>query len=169
MTAPTLTTERLTLRPHVMADFPGFRTVLTGLRAVYMDGPHDDLGAWHMFCADVAHWSLRGIGGLAVTRKTTGEVVGQVAITHPPHFPELELGWLTYDGHEGQGYVTEAAGAFRDWAFAQGWPTLVSYIDPGNDRSIAVAERLGARRDAAAPRPSPEDLVYRHAAKESAA
>ena len=31
--------------------------------------------------------------------------------------PEKELGWLVYDGYEGQGYATEAAAALRDWAF----------------------------------------------------
>jgi len=62
-------------------------------------------------------------------------------------------------GHEGRGYATEAALALRDWAFS-----LVSYIAPGNAASVAVAERLGARLDPAAPRTVPADLVYRHSA-----
>ena len=41
----------------------------------------------------------------------------------------------------------------------------VSYIDPGNARSIALAERLGARPDPDAPRADPDDLVYRHTAR----
>lgn len=59
--------------------------------------------------------------------------------------------------------MTEAAVALRDWAFAElGLPSLVSYFDPANVRSIAVAERLGAVRDDNAPRQDPEDVVYRH-------
>jgi RimJ/RimL family protein N-acetyltransferase len=51
----------------------------------------------------------------------------------------------------------------RDWAFAERrLPTLVSYCDPANERSIAVAERLGAVRDDLAPRQDPEDVVFRH-------
>ena len=51
----------------------------------------------------------------------------------------------------------------RDWAFAVlGVETLVSYVDPANQRSIAVAERLGAYRDAAAVVQDPGDLVFRH-------
>ncbi len=43
-----------------------------------------------------------------------------------------------------------------------GWETAVSYIDPANARSIALAERLGCTRDDAADRVHPDDLVYRH-------
>ena len=42
---------------------------------------------------------------------------------------------------------------------------LVSYVDPENRRSIAVAERLGARLDPGAPKQDPGDLVYRHRAQ----
>lgn len=91
------------------------------------------------------------------------ECVGQVGINHGPLFPERELGWLLYEGHEGQGYATEAARALRDWAFgAGGLETLVSYFDAGNHRSIAVAERLGGRPDPDAPRQDPDDIVYRY-------
>jgi RimJ/RimL family protein N-acetyltransferase len=70
---------------------------------------------------------------------------------------------MLYDGYEGNGYATEAAAAFRDWAFgALGLQTLVSYLDPANLRSAAVAERLGAVLDPDAARQDPEDLVYRH-------
>lgn len=52
------------------------------------------------------------------------------------------------------------------WAWDQGIKTLVSYIDPANARSIALAERLGARHDPDAPLPegeTPEEtIVYRH-------
>ena len=95
--------------------------------------------------------------------RETGECVGQVGINHGPLFPEKELGWLLYEGHEGHGYAFEAALALRDWAFgAGGLNTLVSYIDPANVRSVAVAERLGGVLDPDAARQDPEDLVFRH-------
>jgi RimJ/RimL family protein N-acetyltransferase len=52
------------------------------------------------------------------------------------------------------------AHAFRDL----GWTTAVSYIDPDNARSIALAERLGAVRDRGARQPVFDKpcLVYRH-------
>jgi RimJ/RimL family protein N-acetyltransferase len=132
-------------------------------RSQFMGGPFDERGAWGMFCHDIACWSLYGHGGLMVDLPATGETVGQVGVNGGPLFPEQELGWLLYDGFEGRGYITEAAALMRDWAFGTlGVGSLVSYMDPRNSRSIAVAQRLGAVRDDEAPRQDPEDLVYRH-------
>jgi RimJ/RimL family protein N-acetyltransferase len=163
MTAPTLTTDRLTLRPHRMDDFPVYADFLGSDRARYMDGPLDRTAAWGWFCDAVAHWPLFGFGELMVTRRDTGAVVGAVGLTKGIDFPEVELGWMLYAGHEGQGFATEAAGALRDWGFgARGLATLVSYIDPPNALSIAVARRLGAVEDTGADRPTATDLVFRH-------
>lgn len=162
-TIPTLRTRRLVLRAPVLADFDAYRDLMASPRSTYMGGPFDEARAWGLFCHDIACWSLFGHGALMVDVTATNECVGQVGINHGPLFPEKELGWLLYDGFEGQGYVTEAAAALRDWAFAElRLPSLVSYFDPANVRSIAVAERLGAARDDAAPRQDPEDVVYRH-------
>lgn len=160
---PTLRTRRLLLRPMVEADFPAYRDMMASQRSAFMGGPVEARFAWGMFCHDIACWTLFGHGGLMIDVVATNECVGQVGINHGPLFPEKELGWLLYDGFEGQGYVTEAAVALRDWAFVElRLPSLVSYFDPANIRSIAVAERLGAVRDDAAPRQDPEDVVYRH-------
>jgi len=161
--APTLRTRRLVLRPMVEADFPAYRDMLATPRSIYMGGPFDEARAWGLFCHDIACWTLYGHGGLMIDVAPTTECVGQVGINHGPLFPEKELGWLLYDGFEGQGYVTEAATALRDWAFAElKLPSLVSYFDPANTRSIAVAQRLGAVRDDDAPRQDADDVVYRH-------
>ncbi|MCR6672125.1 GNAT family N-acetyltransferase [Devosia ginsengisoli] len=163
MTIPTLTTPRLTLRPSAYADFPAYAALMASPRSIHMGGPFDTFAAWGLFCHDVALWHLFGHGALMIDLTETGQCVGQVGINHGPLFPEKELGWLLYDGHEGQGYAIEAAQALRDWAFASGGlTTLVSYCDAGNVRSIAVAERLGAVRDPAAPKQDPEDVVFRH-------
>ena len=160
---PTLTTERLILRPPVLADFALMQTMLASPRAQYMGGPYDLIGAWRVMCQDIALWQMFGHGALMVDVRETGECVGQVGINHGPLYPEKELGWLLFDGHEGRGYAVESAGAMRDWAFAAlGLPSLVSYIDAPNAVSIAVAVKLGAVLDPDAPRQDPTDLVYRH-------
>ncbi len=57
----------------------------------------------------------------------------------------------------------EAALAARDWVCGHGpLAMLVSYVDPRNLRSIRLAERLGAVRDAAAPVIEGGDVVMRH-------
>ncbi len=160
---PTLTTERLILRPPVFEDFADYAQLMASPRARYMGGPFDTRAAWGMFCHDVALWHLFGHGALMIDLRGTGKCVGQVGINHGPLFPEKELGWLVYDGYQGNGFAVEAAAALRDWAFAAvGCESLVSYIDAGNVASARVAERLGAVRDFAARKQDPEDLVYRH-------
>ena len=85
----------------------------------------------------------------------------------PEAGPEKEIGWTIWsEEHEGQGLAYEAAAVVRDYTFdTLGWDTAVSYIDEGNHRSAALAERLGAWLDEDAPRPDkekPPAMVYRH-------
>jgi RimJ/RimL family protein N-acetyltransferase len=137
--------------------------MLASPRAKGMGGPFTERDAWGLFCHDTACWTLFGHGALMVDRSDTGETVGQVGINAGPLFPETELGWLLYDGHEGHGFATESAKALRDWAFAHSAvESLVSYTDPDNTASQSVARRLGAVLDTDAPRQDPEDLVWRH-------
>lgn len=165
MIAPTLHTERLTLRPLTMADYPAYAEFLASPRSIHMGGSYDTFGAWALFCHDAGQWALFGHGGLMIDLTATGETVGNVGISHGPLFPEPELGWFLYAGHEGRGYATEAGRALRDWGFAvRGLPTLVSYVGPENRASVAVAERLGAVLDPTAKRQEgdDDDLVFRH-------
>src|SRR5687767_2400847 len=128
---PRLVTERLVLRAPVAEDFPLYAQLHASPRAVHMGGPFALRAAWGLFCHEVAGWALFGHGALMIDLRATGACVGQVGINHGPLFPEKELGWLVYDGHEGQGYATEAAAALRDWAARKlGLHRLVSYIDP---------------------------------------
>lgn len=160
---PTLETERLLLRPQVMADWPAYASLMMSGRAAHMGGPHTLAGAWGLFCQDFAQWGLMGHGALMIEDRATGLCLGQVGINSGPLFPEHELGWLVYPAAEGKGYAFEAARAMHDWAFgARGLETLVSYIGPDNLRSRRLAERLGAELDATASRLDPADLVYRH-------
>lgn len=160
---PTLATERLILRPMQLADFVAYAAMLASPRSAFMGGPFDRRGAWGMFCHDIACWELFGHGALMLELRADGVCVGQVGINHGPLFPEKELGWMLYEGFEGRGYATEGAAALRDWAFGTlGLATLVSYFDPANAASIAVAERLGAVRDADADVQDAGDLVFRH-------
>ena len=160
---PVLNTNRLRLRPIVFDDFAAYRDVMASHRAVYMGGPFELATAWGMFANDAAQWLLFGHGCLMIERRSDGLVLGQVGINHGPLFPEKELGWLLYEGLEGHGYAFEAAAAMRDWAFSHlGLATLVSYCDPENARSIALAQKLGATLDREARGQDPEDLVFRY-------
>ncbi|OLP59821.1 GNAT family N-acetyltransferase [Xaviernesmea oryzae] len=160
---PVLTTTRLTLRVPDIGDFPRMARFLASPRAAGVGGPYDEPGAWHMFCHGVACWTLFGYGALTIVHTETGDVLGQIFLNNGPLFAETEMGWMLYDGHQGQGYATEAAFAVRRWAFDQlNLQTLVSYVSAENAASAAVARRLGAVLDPKAARDKPSDLVFRH-------
>ena len=115
---------------------------------------------------EVGSWSLQGFGSWGIETHD-GAFVGQVGINKPSHFPEIELGYLIMPEFEGKGIAFEAAKTARAWAFETlKLDSLVSYIDPKNARSIALATRLGASHDAQAALPdgetSEETAVYRH-------
>ena len=159
---PELETPRLTLRAPRVEEFPAYRALFTSSRAVHI-GEYDERSAWREFASDAGHWVLFGYGPWHILRKEDGALVGGVGLLNLDFYPEIELGWHLYDGFEGYGFATEAAVAARDWAFDdRGVPTLVSYIDRDNARSIAVAKRLGAKLDPNAQKVDAEDVVYRH-------
>jgi RimJ/RimL family protein N-acetyltransferase len=165
---PVIETDRLRLRAPVKEDFEAVAVFLGGPRAAYVGGARPRLEAWKSFATIVGTWLLDGYGYWSVERRADGVLVGAVGYQGPPRFAEIELGWDLYDGFEGHGYATEAARAARDWGFATaGFPTVVSYVDAANARSIAVADRLGCTRDAHAARPDPEDIVFRHPSPEA--
>lgn len=161
-TAPYIQGTHVRLRPHRAEDMAPFWAFYQSDRAAFVSAPTDEVDFWYKFASEVGSWPLRGLGGWAIETEN-GAFAGQVAIIHPPHFPETELGWILFDGFEGRGLAFEAASLARDYAWAAIRPaSLVSYIDPQNTRSIALATRLGATLDRAAEVFDAGDLVYRH-------
>lgn len=146
-----------------MTDYPSYANFMASDRSRMMGGPRVGWAAWGLFSSDIAMWELYGHGALMIDLRDSGECVGQVGINHGPMFPEKELGWMLYEGFEGQGYATEAGRAMRDWAFdVLKLETLVSYFDPQNHKSMAVSARLGGSRDDGASKQDPDDIVYRY-------
>ena len=160
-----INTARLTLRQPVPADWDAFRDFMLSDRSSGVGGPHTLGAAWRKFACEFGHWDIYGFGMWSVTRKGSDACIGMIGPWCPPDWPENEIGWMIFDPTvEGTGIAGEAARAAIDHAFASGWDTAVSYIAPDNARSIALAEKLGATRDDAAPKPDayPGTLVYRH-------
>ncbi len=165
---PVLTTERLTLRAPAPQDAEAFVAFYQTDRAEFVGGPKSERDAWYFFCAEIGHWAVNGFGMFTVTPQDSDDALGIVGHWYPKGWPEREIGWVLFDG-EGTGIAQEAARACVIHAFRHlGWNTAVSYIDPENARSIALAERLGAELDEAATPPVRKDpdaadaLVYRH-------
>ena len=163
---PALRTERLILRAPRLEDFTCYAEIVAGPGGRFLvEDPTRD-GAWADFMQVVATWILRGHGAWTATRD--GAPVGFVLIGFEPGDLEPELGYLFLPAAEGRGLAYEACRAVLAHARdTMGLTTLVSYVATDNPRSIALAARLGARRDPAAEAaltPADRDTthVYRH-------
>jgi RimJ/RimL family protein N-acetyltransferase len=146
---PTLETERLLLRPFEENDVDAYTAVLQSPEVRALLHLPDDVGryeAWLGMAQQLGQWELRGTGQWALVEKASGEFVGRAG-THRPEradWPGIEVGWALHPGHWGKGYATEAGGAAVEYAFAHhDVDALYSLILPENERSQAVARRLG--------------------------
>lgn len=159
---PLLTTERLILRAPRLSDFAAYREIVCTDRGAHIGGPMSREDSWFDFTGMMANWMLHGHGGWAVEDSTTLELLGFVVLGLEPGDHEVELGYIFRATAEGKGYASESAAAARQWAFGElRLPTLVSYVDRKNTRSIALAERLGAFDDTPADWDA-EGIVFRH-------
>lgn len=88
------------------------------------------------------------LGFWATIYKATGACIGRCGI-NPQMIegqPELEVGYLIGKAYWRQGLGGEAAHAIVDYGFEQlGLPRLICAIDPKNQASIKVAEKIGMR------------------------
>ena len=104
--------------------------------------------AWRRMAMLVGHWALRGYGPWVIEEKASGHWVGYSGLWNPEGWPEPELMWGLAAHVHGRGYATEASRRARDFAYRDlGWTTLTSYIDPRNQPSLRVAQRLGAAHE----------------------
>lgn len=142
-----LETDRLRLRHWLEKDFDAYASYYADEEtARFVGGTHTRDKAWRRMASELGHWALRGFGYWAVEEKATGALVGCVGLWLPEGWPELELGYWLLPQMQGMGYAAEAGRRALDYAYAElGVDTLVSYIDPDNEPSIRLAERLGGR------------------------
>lgn len=168
--APRLETDRLILRGPEARDIDPTIAFLMDQQRAAKFGASDTRGdAWRWFMLNVGHWHFHGYGYFALELKDTGESAGICGIWNPEGWPEPEIGWVVFDGFEGKGLAFEAATAARSWAYdALRFTTLTSNIVPGNARSVALAERLGARFERTyVNEHMGEDMLFRHPGPEA--
>lgn len=147
VTAPTLETIRLRLRPLTMDD-------AVALNEIQSDAAHMRFYPHPFSLEESRDWIRRmraryeeiGYALLAVEDRATGEFLGNVG----PHLQrvdgtdEVELGWSITPARARQRIATEAAAACRDWVFSTlDVDHVISLIRPENTPSRGVAENLG--------------------------
>lgn len=146
---PELRTERLRLRALSEDDFEEYAAMMADPDVTQFLGdgrPLSRADAWRQLAIFAGHWMLRGFGLWAVEERASGRFVGRVGCHHPAEFPEFEIGYVLARHAWGRGYAREAAAASLLYARnVLRREAIGSLIRPGNERSIRVAESLGAR------------------------
>lgn len=163
---PVIETERLILRAPGPQDWSAWRAMMASDRARFIRrGTASDADAWRAFGHFIGHWVLRGFGMFVFARRGADGTLGMAGPWVPEGWPEREIGWSLWSAQaEGHGYAFEAAQAARGYAYdILGWQTAVSYVEPANARSVALAQRLGTVPDSGAAHPGDAPcIVYRH-------
>ncbi|WYK03371.1 GNAT family N-acetyltransferase [Cereibacter sphaeroides f. sp. denitrificans] len=163
---PVLRTDRLILRGPRESDLPAMIAFGESDRTRFIGGRQDSFGTWRIFLAGIGHWALRGYGMWSVDTHE-GAFVGRVGVINHIGWPEPELGWHLYEGHEGKGYAREAALAVRDHMQVRlGMGPLISMIDAENSRSLSLVRRLGAKLERAFEEGGRLIHIYRHPSDE---
>lgn len=101
----------------------------------------------------------------------TGLLIGVCGLCHPDwSVPQFEVRYWLRTGYEGHGYMTEAATAVVDLAFAHlGAKRVELRCEPENKSSIALARRLGFERKGRlqAPGSVGEEIVFIRTAQQA--
>lgn len=170
MTSVTLETPRLRLRPPVREDFEGWVAMAADpVTMATLGGIQPRSVAWRAFVQMAGSWSLYGFGMFSVIQRSTGRWIGRVGPWRPDGWPGNEVGWGLVSDVHGQGYAMEAASAAIDWAVDElRWTEFIHCIDASNERSVALALRLGStllrQADLPAPHAHPVDIYGQSAA-----
>ena len=160
---PSKETNRLTLRTPMKSDLPAMDDYLSKDRISFIDGPLDDVGTWRTLLASLGHWHLRGFGFWHIEYRESGEMAGAVGFLHHFDWPAPELGWNVHHNFEGKGVAYEAAPAVRRYGENHlNINGMVSFIEPTNTHSAALAKRLGAAFEKSHCLSEHECQVYRH-------
>jgi RimJ/RimL family protein N-acetyltransferase len=95
-------------------------------------------------------WNDYGFGGCGVRELATAELIGVVGMAVPTvlqdQLPPVTVGWRFAPTAWGKGFATESATAVLDQAFTtMGLERVGCVTGAENQRSVALAERLGMR------------------------
>jgi RimJ/RimL family protein N-acetyltransferase len=169
-TVPVLTTDRLTLRGHRRDDFPDSAAMWGDPQVTrYIGGrPQTTEEVWARLLRYVGHWTLLGFGYWVVRETATNRFIGEVGFVDyqrditPALEGAPEIGWVLAPGAPGQGFAIEAVRAILAWGESHfGARTrTVCLIDPGNVRSIRVAEKAGYRELARATYKNEPTIIF---------
>ena len=149
MTAPTLHTAHLVLRPWDSADADRLFEIVQE-PGIFQYFPRTDapprLWADKYIAHHLKHWEERGCGHWAVVEAASGKLVGWNGLEYLKELDEVEVAYLLSHEVWGRGYATEAARAAVCYGFETlELPAIIGLVHPENAGSIRVLEKCGMK------------------------
>lgn len=149
---PTLRAPRLTLRTLTEADVADVLAVFSDpLVLRYWDGPLMTTQQVAMQYIERIHYGFRRreLMQWGIADGATGAVIGTCTLTHlSATHQRAEIGFALRQARWRQGLGTEAVTTALDFAFdGLGLHRIEADVDPRNERSLRLLERLGFRRE----------------------
>lgn len=147
-----MTTDRLTMAPHEIADFDDMLAMWGDKRVVTFLGgqPFNAEDTWARLLRHAGTWAMFDYGIWAARRRDTGAYVGAVGYLEAKRTGvegfdgDPEIGWTLNVAAQGHSFAVESVRAALAWGAGR-FTRTVAMIDPGNTASIAVAARCGFR------------------------
>ncbi len=160
-----LESERLILRNTKAEDVPALVGMWTDPQVTrFMGGPREPAVLAEAFQQDATNPDPLLYDQWPVIEKSSGALVGYCGLLDKEveGRQEIELVYVFLPSVWGRGYALEISTALIDYAFSRlGLSRLIALIEPGNDASVRVAERLGFHFDRSILRPGgAERLLY---------
>ena len=147
MTAPTLETTRLTLRPFAEEDATELHRILNQEGILqYFPGPGSPSvdKAQRFVAHQIRQWEEVGYAWWAVELKETRSLIGWNGLQYLPETEETEIGFLLDKEHWGRGLTTEAGLAGLRFGFETvELGEIIALAHPKNLASQRVIEKLG--------------------------
>lgn len=140
-------TKRLLMREITPADGADLYRIMnsSGVRKIWEHAfSEEDIRQWME--SRMAGYAAHGMDHLLLLEKESGKAVGQCGILYETVNGKSfwGIGWILQDDAQGKGYATEAAMAVADYGFdCMGLEEIFADIRPENEKSLAVARRLG--------------------------
>jgi RimJ/RimL family protein N-acetyltransferase len=166
LSAPLLTTARLTLRQWQPSDVAEMSSIDNDPHVMRLIGPvrpyEETLRQTNQ---EAVRLALRGWGKWAVVRNDTQEFIGRAGLGVDFELfssPAITMAWRLATKHQGLGFATEAALAVRNFAFDElDVDELVAVANPINGASINVMTKIGMTQVKERKPPIKERVVFR--------
>lgn len=147
MKIPTLTTDRLFLRPFTLQDVDALHSISsdrTVLRYFPRPEPPQRDRVERLIAQQLAHWDEHGYGWWALELRETPGLIGWCGLQFLSDFAKVEVAYLLGRDYWGRGLATEAARAAVHFGFVDlGLECIVGIAHVDNRASQRVITKLG--------------------------